>query len=30
MQNSFNGLIDTFKMMYFMNMKDGGLIMLEC
>lgn len=25
MQNSFNGLIDTFKMMYFMNMKDGGL-----
>ena len=25
MQNSFNGLIDTFKMMYFMNMKDGGV-----
>ena len=25
MQNSFNGLIDTFKMMYFMNMKDGGI-----
>ena len=25
MQNSFNGLIDSFKMMYFMNMKDGGV-----
>ena len=25
MQNSVNGLIDNLKMMYFMNMKDGGI-----